>query len=59
MKRPNWSVVNAFIKPNDPKVRIERHRARLVPKGFTQIKGIYYKQTFSVVSRNDCFRIPI
>ncbi|GKD17459.1 putative zinc finger, CCHC-type containing protein [Tanacetum coccineum] len=36
---------------------IERYKARLVTKGYTQREGVYYKETFSLVSRKDSLRI--
>ncbi|GJW24172.1 retrovirus-related pol polyprotein from transposon TNT 1-94 [Tanacetum coccineum] len=36
---------------------IERYKARLVVKGYTQKEGDYYKETFSPVSRKDSLRI--
>ena len=39
------------------KGNIERYKARLVTKGFTQKDDIDYKETFLPVSKKDSFRI--
>nr|GEU59520.1 putative zinc finger, CCHC-type [Tanacetum cinerariifolium] len=41
----------------DQKGNIERFKARLVSKGYTQKEGIDYNETFSLVSRKDSLRI--
>ena len=36
---------------------IERYKARLIAKGFTQKEGIDYKEAFSLVTKKDSLRI--
>jgi hypothetical protein len=43
----------------DSKENIDRFKARLMAKGFTQREGIDYNETFSPVSSKDSFRIII
>jgi len=46
-----------FKTKRDSQGNIERYKAQLVAKGFTQKDGINYKETFLLVSKKDSFRI--
>ena len=46
-----------FKTKRDSKGNIERHKAKLVAKGFTQKWGIDFKETFSPISKKDSLRI--
>ena len=46
-----------FKTKRDSKGNIERYKAHLVTKGFTQIEGINYKETFSSVFMKNSFKI--
>ena len=43
----------------DSQGKIERHKARLMAKRFTQREGINYKETFSLVSRKDLLHVIV
>ena len=47
----NW----IFKTKRDQKGKIERYKAKLAAKGFTQRQNINYKETFSSVSSKDSF----
>ena len=46
-----------FKIKRDSKGNVERYKARLIAKGFTQKEAIDYKETFPLVSSKDSFRI--
>ena len=48
-----------FKTKHDSHENLERYKARLVTKGFTQKDDIDYKETFLLVSRNDYFRVTM
>ena len=43
----------------DSKGNVERFKAKLVAKDFTQKEGVDYNETFSPVSKKDSFRIVV
>ena len=48
-----------FKTKSDSNGNIERHKARLIAKGFTQKDGVDFKETFSPVPKKDTFRIIV
>ena len=48
-----------FKTKKDSQGNIERHKTRLVAKGFTQRERINYTKTFSPVHKKDSFRVII
>lgn len=45
-----------FKTKRDSNGNVERYKARLMPKGYTQKEGIEFKETLSLVSLKDSFR---
>ena len=46
-----------FKTKHDSNGQIERYKARLMVKGYSQREGIDFKETFSPMSTKDSFRV--
>ena len=46
-----------FKTKRDSRGQVERYKAMLIAKDYNQKEGINYKETFSLVSTRDFFRI--
>ena len=54
-----WVFTLKPIVDDDGIVRRHRHKARLVIKGYQQVEGVDFDQTFAPVSRQQTFRMLI
>ena len=71
IKNQTWEVVNlekgikpvgcrwVFYSKYNSDGAIERYKARLIEKGYTQTYGVYYKETFAPVAEMNTVRILI
>ena len=48
-----------FKVKHNPDASVERHKARIVAKGYSQIEGLDYDETFAPVTRYDSLRLII
>lgn len=58
----NYNIVDCrwvFVKKHDAKGALIRYKARLVARGFTQIPGVDFDETFAPVARYESLRMLI
>lgn len=60
VERPNDSIVTSrwvFVTKRKPNGEIDRYKARLVARGFSQVYGLDYKETFAPVVNSNSIRL--
>ena len=50
-----WVLKNKFVSDGSPL----KYKARLVSKGFSQVQGINYNETFTPVAKMDSIRVVL